>query len=255
MIEAYTVRTSPWFPSLKPGGAARLRLFCFPYAGGAAHIYRDWPAKLPAEIEVCPAQLPGRGSRRNEPCYTNLLRLAEGAATAILPYLDRPFAFFGHSMGALVSFELARELRRRGAPQPVHLLVSGRSGPQVPRRTPITYNLPEPLFIERLRQLNGTPKEVLEEPEMMQMMIPLLRADFEVSQTYTYEPEPPLDYPITAFGGLEDSHVTAEGLSAWREQTTAAFDARLLPGDHFFLQTAKATVLRMVAEELGRRIS
>ena len=156
-----TPRTSPWFPALKPGGGARLRLFCFPYAGGSALIYRDWPAKLPAEIEVCPAQLPGRGNRRHEPCYTNLRRLAEGAATAIVPYLDRPFAFFGHSMGALVGFEVARELRRRGAPVPVHLLVSGRAGPQVPKRTPITYNLPEPLFIERLRQLNGTPREVL----------------------------------------------------------------------------------------------
>lgn len=250
-----TLRTSPWFPALKADGAARLRLFCFPYAGGGALIYRDWAAKLPAEIEVCPAQFPGRGNRRHEPCYTSMRHLVEGAATAILPYLDRPFAFFGHSMGALVAFELARELRGRGEPAPIHLLVSGRAGPQVPRRTPITYNLPEPLFVERLRQLNGTPKEVLEDPEMMQLMIPLLRADFEISQTYAYQPGAPLDCPITAFGGLEDNHVTPEGLSAWREQTTAAFDARLLPGDHFFLHTAKATILQAVAEELGRQIS
>ncbi len=246
---------TPWFPAPRSNGSARLRLFCFPYAGGGSLIYRDWAGKLPATIEVCPAQLPGRGNRRHEPCYTSVGQIVEALAQVILPLLDRPFAFFGHSMGALIAFELARELRRAEGPEPVQLFVSGRSGPQTPRRNAVTYNLPEPAFIERLRHLNGTPREVLEEPEMMQLMIPLLRADFEVSQTYTYTPGSPLACPITAFGGTEDSQVRPEDIAAWREETSAAFSVRMLPGDHFFVNTARPSLLQTIAEELRRHLS
>jgi medium-chain acyl-[acyl-carrier-protein] hydrolase len=246
---------TPWFPTRRSNGETRLRLFCFPYAGGGALVYRDWAAKLPAGVEVCPAQLPGRGSRRQEPCYTSLRQIVEALAQVVPPLLDRPFAFFGHSMGALIAFELARELRRAGGAAPVQLFVSGRSGPQVPKRGAVTYDLPERAFIERLRHLNGTPREVLEEPEMMRLMIPLLRADFEVSQTYEYTPEPALACPITAFGGADDTQVGREDLAAWREQTSAGFSVRMLPGDHFFLNTERTALLQTIAEELRRRLS
>src|SRR5882724_6229499 len=199
-----------WVGSPKPNGQSRLRLFCFPYAGGNSTIYRSWPDRLPPSIDVWPVHLPGRGGRLHEPAYTQLMPLVEAAAEALLPYLDKPFAFFGHSMGAMISFELSRLLRRRRAPQPLHLSVSGRQAPQVKDWDPPTYNLPEPEFVEELRRLNGTPKGVLEHPELMQLMIPLLRADFEVCQTYSYTPEVPLDCPVTAFGGLNDQDVTRE---------------------------------------------
>lgn len=248
-----TIAPTPWFPEPKSNPETRLRLFCFPYAGGGALIYRDWSAKLPSTIEVWPAQLPGRGNRLREPCYTNLGQLVEALSESILPYLDKPFAFFGHSLGALIGFELARELRRKQGVEPLHLLVSGHSAPQVPKKRAVTYNLPETALIEEVRRLNGTPKEVLEIPELMELMLPLLRADFEVAQTYAYMAGPPLDCPITAFGGLQDSHVTRDGLAAWGEQTTTAFAMRLLPGDHFFLHSAQAQILQMLVEELHQQ--
>src|SRR5215213_1931004 len=124
MTSTYTA--TPWFMSQRPNPRARLRLFCFPYAGGGAAIYRLWPQNLPSEVEVCGAHLPGRGTRLREQPFTGLDALVDAAAEAIAPSLDKPFALFGHSMGAMISFELARRLCDQGRPQPTHLFVSGR---------------------------------------------------------------------------------------------------------------------------------
>lgn len=239
---------SPWVTEPKP--QARLRLLCFPYAGGSALIYRNWSENLPAEIEVYALQLPGRGGRMQEPAATHLTPLIEAIAQAIMPHLDKPFAFFGHSMGALISFELARYLRTAQARLPAQLFVSGRAAPQVLDTDPPTYDLPEDQFIEELRRLGGTPREVLEHPELMSLMMPLLRADFSVCQTYSYRVEPPLDCPITVLGGLQDNHVTREKLDAWRAQTISNFKLHMLPGDHFFLNTHQAQLLRIVSQAL-----
>ena len=244
-----------WFSSPKPNSSARLRLFCFPYAGGGAVIYRAWPEMLPPQIEISAAQLPGRGNRIREAPYTALMPLVEATCEAILPHLDRPFAFFGHSMGAMIAFELARHLRERGSPQPVHLFVSGRRAPQIPRAPRVRYDAPEPEFIEELRTLEGTPPEVLDHPELMQLMLPLLRADFSVVHTYAYTPAPPLDCPITAVGGLQDEEANREHLEAWREHTSTDFKVRMLQGGHFFLNTERALLLRMIAQELRQHIS
>jgi len=210
---------------------------------------------LPAEIEISAAQLPGRGNRSRETPYNALLPLVQAMTEAIVPHLDKPFAFFGHSMGAMLAFELARQLRERGSLQPVHLFVSGRRAPQIPRTSRVWHDAPEPEFIEELRSLAGTPPEVLAHPELMQLMIPLLRADFSVVQTYTYAPAPPLDCPITAIGGLQDKDANREHLEAWREQTNASFIVRMLQGNHFFLNTERALLLRMIAQELRQYIS
>ncbi|HJR08604.1 MAG TPA: alpha/beta fold hydrolase [Pyrinomonadaceae bacterium] len=244
-----------WFSSPKPNPRARLRLFCFPYAGGDAVIYRSWPEMLPAEIEISAAQLPGRGRRMREVPYTALMPLVEAMSDAILPHLDRPFAFFGHSMGAMIAFELARHLRERANVQPVHLFVSGRPAPQIPRVPSVRYDAPEPEFIEELRSLEGTPPEVFSHPELMQLMLPLLRADFSVVHTYAYAPAPPLDCPITAIGGLLDEEANREHLEAWREHTNAAFKVRMLQGNHFFLNTQRALLLSVIAQELRQHIS
>lgn len=195
-------------------------------------------------------QLPGREHRLRERPFTSLTALVPVVAQALEPYLDKPFAFFGHSLGAIIAFEVARQLRRENGPSPLALFVSGRAAIQIPGVDPLTYNLPEPEFIEELRNLNGTPQEVLEHPELMQLMMPLLRADFELVQTYSYTPEPRFDFPISAYGGLEDQHVQHEHLRAWQEQTTGPFVARMFPGGHFFLHSSQPLVLRKLSEAL-----
>lgn len=238
------------FPHLRP--QAQLRLFCFPYAGGNSLIYRKWPEALPITVEVCSVELPGRGNRLRDPPFNRIMPLVRALATELSPYLDKPFAFFGHSMGALISFELARQLRREQRQLPAHLFVSGHSAPQVKDAEPRTFDLPQAQFIEELSNLNGTPREVFEQPELMNMLIPLLRADFAVSQAYEYVGERPLDCPLSAFGGLQDVFVPREQLTAWRTQTTTAFNLLMFPGDHFFLQTAQASLLQAISLELER---
>jgi medium-chain acyl-[acyl-carrier-protein] hydrolase len=240
---------TPLLSGHKPNPRAVLRLFCFPYAGGGALVFRNWPDILPREIEVCAIQLPGRGNRLRETAFRNMSLVVEAVGEEIVSLLDRPFAFFGHSMGAIIGFELARLLRRGGHELPTHLFVSGHKAPQIPKTEPFTFNLPDAEFIQELQRLNGTPREVLDHPELMQMMAPLLRADFESIQTYTYQHEPPLDCPITALGGLQDPDISRETLEPWREQTTSTFNLRMFPGDHFFLNTEQARLLRVLAQE------
>ena len=244
-----------WLVCPRPNPGARLRLFCFPYAGGRALTYRLWPEGLPPTVEVWALRPPGVFGGQRRPLFKRLLPMVEEVAAALRPSLDngKPFAFFGHSMGAVIGFELARLLRDTGGPSPVHLFVSGRSAPQIPDATPLTYNLPDREFVEELRRLNGTPREVLEHPELLELMVPQLRADFEVVQTYVYAEGPPLDVHISAYGGLKDEEVSVEGLEGWREQTTASFSLRMLPGDHFFLDTARPLLLQRISEELYRR--
>lgn len=239
-----------WFAPLRPNSEAEVRLFCFPYAGGSSNIYREWPNHLPPNVEVWVAKLPGRDNRLMEAAHREVASLVEGCAKAFDPFLDKPFVFLGHSMGAILSFELSRLLRSRCGIEPVHLFVSARRAPQLPDTARPTYNLPEPEFIEDVRRLNGTPREVLEHSELMQLLLPLLRADFAVCQTYTYIPGQPLECPLTALGGLQDIDVSREHLEAWRGQTRGRFSLRILSGDHFFINKSQSLVLRIVAQEL-----
>lgn len=239
-----------WVKFPKPNPQAKLRLFCFPYAGGGALSFRAWQDSLPHTVEVCPIELPGRGTRLLEPPFTRLEPLTQEIAHALLPHLDKPFAFFGHSMGGLVSFELARLLCREYGSSPVHLFVSCRRAPQVPDPNPPIHTLPEPEFLEELRRLNGTPEAVLENTELMQLLLPILRADFEVIETYVYAPEPPLECGITAFGGLQDRKVSYDDLEVWREQTSDSFSVQMLPGDHFFINSSQPLLLQALSRKL-----
>jgi medium-chain acyl-[acyl-carrier-protein] hydrolase len=215
-------------------------------------IYRDWPNLLPENVEVNMVQLPGSLLRLNESAFTDFPSLVRALKPGLLPYLDKPIAFFGHSMGAIISFELARSLRREDSIEPVRLFVSGSPAPQFGGLEPPTYDLPEPEFIEELRRLDGTPKEVLENEELMHMMIPILRADFKLCQTYQYSKEPPFECPISVFGGLQDLEVSRERLEGWREHTTGAFSLLMLPGDHFFLHAATKSMLQSISDDLSR---
>ncbi len=238
-----------WF-QVPANSAARIRLFCFPYAGGGSSIFRPWARQLPPSIEVVPALLPGREFRLREPAYTRVEQLVEALAREISPFLDKQFAFFGHSMGAILSFELARRLRSEHGVEPGHLFISGRRGPRIPRRDPYIHNLPDAEFVAELKQLNGTPKEVLEHKELMEMVIPMLRADFAVCHEYTYVPGEPLHCPITVLGGTRDDTTQREDLEAWRDETTGVCRIHMLEGDHFFLSQQQATIPAIIERAL-----
>jgi medium-chain acyl-[acyl-carrier-protein] hydrolase len=173
----------------------------------------------------------------------------------LLPYLDKPFVFFGHSLGALLSFELARKLSQDCQLEPLHLFVSGRSAPQLPDTRPTTYSLPDEEFVKELRRLNGTPAEVLDQPELLQLIAPTLRADFELCETYEHLTAPPLKCSITALGGLYDEDVPREKLEPWREHTSASFSLKMLPGDHFFLHSSESMLLQILTLELNAVLS
>lgn len=250
-MKTSTVSAERWLAYREANPRARLRMFCFPYAGGGASAYRGWGASLPQEIEVCPVQLPGREGRLREQPFTRPEELIQAVTDALIPWFDLPFVFFGHSMGAMIGFELSRELRRRGRTLPLHLFVSGRRAPQLPTRDEPIHDLPEPEFIERLRELNGTPEEVLQHAELMKLLTPLLRADFAVNETYFYAQEEPLDPGISAFGGLADSDVGRDDVEAWSIQTRGRFRMRMMPGDHFFLHPQKDLIIESVARDLA----
>jgi medium-chain acyl-[acyl-carrier-protein] hydrolase len=229
---------------------ARLRLFCFPYAGGSASVFHSWAAALRSDVELNAVQLPGRENRLLDPPFIRLALLVEALAQILPPYLDRPYAFFGHSMGALIGFELARLFRKQGSPGPACLIVSGHRAPHLPDRRPPIHHLPDARFIEELRRLNGTPEEVLQHEELRDLLLPVLRADFAVCETYLYAPEQPLDCPIFVIGGEQDPEVSQDELAAWQLHTRGAFTLHMIPGDHFFLHSARPLLLNAVNRAL-----
>jgi len=239
-----------WVTCPKPNPQAKVRLFCFPYAGGGASAFRTWSNSLPDTVEVCPVELPGRGRQIKSVLFTQLKPLVSAIASILIPYLDKPFAFYGHSMGGLISFELTRLLRSEYGLTPFHLFISGRRAPQLPSTKPPIYALSEHELLAKLRRFDGTPNAVLEDPELLQLFLPILRADFAVVDTYVYNHEPPLNCPISVFGGLQDQEATHNELQAWLEQTTASFSLQMFNGGHFFINSEQAALLENIAQEL-----
>lgn len=243
-----------WIICPRPNSQAKLRLFCFHYAGGGAFAFRPWPNSLPSNVEICAVTLPGREMRLMEAPFNNIQPLLKALEKAIFPYLDKPFAFFGHSMGALVSFELAQLLRQNHGLSPLQLFVSGYHAPQVLDKDPPIHGLPESEFLEELRSYNGTPEEVFNNTEFMELFLPTLRADFAILENYIYSPHPPLNCPITALGGLQDKKCSLDDLEAWQEQTNNQFSLRMFPGDHFFLNSYRDILLDYLTQQLKQII-
>jgi medium-chain acyl-[acyl-carrier-protein] hydrolase len=243
-----------WIRCPYPKPNATARLFCFPYAGGGASVYRAWGEILPDEIEVCPVQLPGREDRLAETPFSDLRALTRALAPAMRPYLDKPFAFFGHSMGALVAYELARTLRRQTGSLPAHLFVSGRGAPHWPNpRAPI-HVLPDAAMLAELhRRYRGVPESLWREPELLALLLPLLRADLTLAEAYAHVPEPPLSCSISAFGGDRDPHASHEALAAWRDQAADEVPVRLFAGDHFYLNRSSEPLLQAIAAALSEK--
>lgn len=239
-----------WIVRTKPNPQARLRLFCFPYAGGGSSTFAAWSQSLRPSVEVCAVQLPGREGRLAEPPYTEMNALVEKLADVLAPSLDKPFVVFGHSNGGLIGFEFIRRLRRLGRPQPLHFFTSGCRAPHLKDPNGPIYALPDAEFIAEIGRLNGTPADILNNQEVMELMLPLLRADYTLHDLYAYAPGEPLDCPITAFGGEADDQATLPQLIEWRAQTRGQFNLHMLPGDHFFIRSESALLLRYVSAYL-----
>ncbi|MBA3471507.1 MAG: thioesterase [Herpetosiphonaceae bacterium] len=243
---------SPWFIPVKRLSGPVIRLFCLPFAGGTAAAYRAWAAYLPNSVEIVPVELPARGMRFSETPFVSSEPLIEALAEAIQPYLDTPFALFGHSMGALLSFELARLLSSRHGVTPAHLFVSGHRAPHLEATDTTTHLLSDQDLLIKVRQIDGTPKEVLEQHELMQLMLPILRADFTICDTYVFQPGAPLPCSISAFGGFQDPMVKRNDIAAWREHTSAEFFVHMFPGGHFFLQTSQVAFIKTLVQDLAQ---
>lgn len=240
-----------WVLRPRPVARARYRLFCFPYAGVGPSAYRPWLDALPGDLEARLVQLPGREGRWREAPLTRIDEIAPAVAAALRPELDLPFAFYGHSLGALVAFEVARRLRALGAPAPAHLFVAAHRGPHLPNPHPEMRHLADDAFVTELRRrYDGIPQAVLDNPELLELMLPSLRADFHAYETYTYADAAPLACPISAFGGEQDGYVRPAEIAGWRDQTTARFRMRILPANHFFVQSERDRVIGAIAEDL-----
>jgi surfactin synthase thioesterase subunit len=238
--------------TLRPKPAAQLRLFCFPNAGGGAALLHSWLNGLSEEIDLCPIHLPGRERRLHEPPFVRMDALVRTLLLDLEPYLDIPFALFGHSIGSLMAFEMAREIRRRGLRSPVRLFVSAHAAPQIPRAVEPIHQLEDPEFVEALiRRYDAIPSVILADKKMMEMFIPALKSDMEIMETYTYRSEPPLPCPISALGGVLDSTVATSQLGAWQQQTAHSFRLHMFPGKHFFLKEARPQVLSAIFSDLS----
>ena len=236
-------RSGAWLaPGRNP--AARVRLFCLPHAGAGTAGYHSWKRLLPGEIEVCPVQIPGRESRLAEPPYIDSGSLIEEIALAMAVHVDKPYAIFGHSMGALLALDLALRLREHGQPEPAHLFVSGRNATHIPMKHGTIHRLTDEEFLDALAiRYGGLPREIVETPELLELYLPILRADLTLLETHVYRKREPLACPISAFAGKDDRNVSQEGLSAWGEHTTGSFETQWFEGDHFYLNGASRSLL------------
>ena len=244
--------TSRWFVPIKSNPRALFRVFLFPYAGGGAHAYRDWGNALPPYVEAFALQYPGRAERMREPAFTKLWPLVDTLTHELLPYMNKPYVFFGHSMGALVSFEVARKLRREHGLAPRYLFVSACNPPQDRMKESRYSLLPDNELIERLTRFDGAPKEVLENRELMNLMLPTIRADFAVCEDYSYASDALLSCPIVALGGIEDPETSRTRLEQWRNETDSYFELKMFEGGHFFINSAHKPLLQFVTHQLAR---
>ncbi|MGJ4928868.1 thioesterase II family protein [Bradyrhizobium sp. HKCCYLRH3095] len=243
---------SPWLAETDYVGRPKLRLFCLPYAGGGAAIYRGWSREFPSTIDVRAVRLPGREQRAAEPAWTNLEQVAAALARALLPLLDQPFAFFGHSMGGAIAYEVARVLARDHGRMASGFMASACRAPQLPSSRPWLHPLPDRKLLDELRRLGGTAPSVLDNAELMQLVLPTLRADLQLIETYVAARPSSLDCPIVAFSGLRDFEVGRDDIAAWRQVGNGDFRLHVVEGDHFFINSERERLISLAATEAER---
>ncbi|MFC5473487.1 thioesterase II family protein [Paraherbaspirillum soli] len=236
-----------WFHVPIPRPEARLRLFCLPYAGASGVTFHHWAAAMPAHVELSGINLPGRLSRFAEPPFTRVEPLLAALDLALQTRDDLPYVLYGHSMGALLAFELAQLRVRSGAALPEHLIVSGRRAPGTSHRRQETYLLPDREFLAEVKSLNGLPSAAWDNAELIKLLLPMLRADFELVNTYTHVPRPPLPVPLTVLTGDADPVAPLEQVWAWDQQSTDC-NVHVFEGDHFFIHQKEKEVVGMIAD-------
>lgn len=244
-------RTDPWLTCLRSVARPNLRLICFPHAGGSANSYRGWAEKLPRDVELYAVELPGRQRRFGEPLVSDLETVLDNLERSLEALDALPFVFFGHSLGALVCFELARRLRARGRRGPLYLYVSGATAPQLRSSDEPMSDLPDDAFLERLSRLGGLPSEVLAHRELVELVLPILRADVTMAETWTSPAEAPLDTGITVFNGSNDTGVSQADAQAWQQQTSLGLAVHEFEGDHFFIREHENEVLSLICRDLS----
>lgn len=234
----------------------RVRMFCFPHAGGGNSFFHGWSRSLGSQIEVLPVQLPGHETRLREAPFDRLVPLVQVLIENLDSHFKRPFVLFGHSLGALLAFEFARQLRQAHLPLPLGLYLSARRAPQLPDTEPPLHHLPDDeLTYEIQQRYGGIPKQILEYPELLEIFLPVLRTDFAMVETYQYQAQDPFDFPITCYGGADDPMTTHAHLMAWQAHTRGDFKVNLFPGGHFYLQAHKSIFLDKFAADLASQLS
>lgn len=242
---------SSWLQGFRPVAEPRRRLVCFPYAGAGAAVFRDWAPEVGPDTELLAVRLPGRETRIGEPPLHRVEDALPAILAALAPLGDRPLVLFGHSLGAALAYAAARALAAQGRP-PALLAVSGRRAPHRTSRRPSTRGLDDAAFRARLAALGGTPPEVLACDDLMELMLPMLRADFAMSEAFHDHDPPPLAVPILAFAGTEDTEAAVDEVAGWERLAGAGFTLRTLPGGHFFLHEQRAPIVSCLMDETFR---
>lgn len=240
-----------WITSVNATTQAKGQLICLPFAGGGASYYRRWNPIVPDTISMFAMQLPGREERMAEPPFDRMQELVQAAITGLIPALRPPYSLFGHSLGALICYELVHALAQQGYPMPEHLFVSGAMAPHIARATMPVHELPDNRLIEKVARYGGFAEEILEHPELMELLMPRLRADFALFETHTFQQRAPLPCPITAFAGQSDEYVRLDAVAAWQSHTAAEFQFESFPGGHFFLNESAPQILDRIALTMG----
>jgi surfactin synthase thioesterase subunit len=238
-----------WITRSDMSVAPVLRLFCLPYAGGNAAVFNSWAAWLPKRVQLCALELPGRRRRFSEPAHQSLPLLVQDLTALLMKHVDLPYAVFGISFGALIGFELAHEMNKLGHP-PIHLFVANCRAPHLPDQDPPIHVLSDSDLLTRIQLFGATPDAVFQHPELMKLMLPTLRADFKLAETYTYYPRQSFAFPITAFLGSEDPALTSEHLTPWREHTHGPYTLEVIRGNHYLVDTGREALLQSICSAM-----